>query len=503
MTFRQRLIALSAAAVATAVVLGSLATYAIVRADLRAGVDHQLRQVVATVLTTPPARNAGNASASSNSLRKVVLDRNNRAKLTALLGPGLYGYVTKLMAGSRASGGTGANLVLPTNRLQQPVGYGQLVSADGHVLDSTSGGSAVLPVSKRTLEVAGGLGRSFYADDTVAGLHVRVLTTSGFGGAIQAALPLDGVDHTLSQLELALAIVCLGGIVLAALLGVLVARSAVKPVSALTSTAERVSVTGDLSERIPTGPDDELGRLATSFNRMLAALEAGAEARRQLVADASHELRTPLASLLMNVELLAEDAGLVGDERERLLADVGQQIRELTVLVGDLVDLARQEPTSADASRVRLDELVHEAAARAARYAPDQRIEIDSQPCVVNGVDARLERAVNNLLDNAVKWNPPGRPIEVTVKDGNVSVRDHGPGIDPADLPYVFDRFYRAAAARGLPGAGLGLAIVRQVAEAHGGSVEAANAPGGGAVLQLRLPHERRLLTSYPVLEAH
>ena len=167
------------------------------------------------------------------------------------------------------------------------------------------------------------------------------------------------------------------------------------------------------------------------------------------------------------------------------------------------MDLARQEPTSAGAGQVRLDELVHEAVARAARYAPDQRIEIDSEPCVVNGVDARLERAVNNLLDNAVKWNPPGRPIEVTVKDGTVSVRDHGRGIDPADLPYVFDRFYRAAAARGLPGAGLGLAIVGQVAEAHGGSVEAANDPGGGAVLRLRLPAEPRLLTSYPVLEAH
>jgi two-component system sensor histidine kinase MprB len=505
MTFRQRLILLSAAAVATAVVLGSVATYAIVRADLRSGVDHQLRQLVATVLKTSSAPSAGNESSSmNNSLRQVVLDRKNRAKLNALLGPSLFSYVTKRLAAGPAPGSTGANLVLPTNRLEQPVGYGQFVSAAGRVIASTSGGSAgVLPISKRTLEVAAGLGNSFYADDTVAGLPVRVLTTPAFGGAIQAALPLDGVDHTLNQLEVALVLVCLGGIVLAALLGVLVARSAVKPVSALTRTAERVSVTGDLSERISAGRDDELGRLATSINRMLAALEAGAEARRQLVADVSHELRTPLASLLMNVELLAEDGGLVGGDRERLLADVSQQIRELTVLVGDLVDLARQEPTSAGASQVRLDELVHEAVARAARYAPDQRIEVDGEPCIVNGVDARLERAVNNLLDNAVKWSPAGRPIEVTVKDGTVSVRDHGPGIDPADLPYVFDRFYRAAAARGLPGAGLGLAIVRQIAEAHGGSVEAANAPGGGAVLQLRLPSEPRLLTSYPVLEAH
>jgi len=500
-TFRRRLIALSAAAVATAVVLGSVATYVVVRADLRSGVDHQLRGLVA-VLKASSAPDAGNNSPSLNdSLRHVVLDRSNRAKLTAVLGPTLFRYVTKLLTVSPASGGTSADLALPRNRLE---GYAQLVTPAGHVVRSTAGGSAaVLPVSKRTREVAAGLGKSFYADDTVAGLPVRVLTAPAFGGAIQAALSLDGVDHTLSELELVLVLMCLGGIVLAALLGVLVARTAVKPVSALTKTAERVSATGDLSERISAGRDDELGRLATSFNRMLAALEAGAEARRQLVADASHELRTPLASLLMNVELLAEDGVLVGGERERLLADVSQQIRELTVLVGDLVDLARQEPTSAGASEVRLDELVHEAVARAARYAPDQRIEIDSEPCVVIGVDARLERAVNNLLDNALKWNPPGRPIEVTVKHGTVSVRDHGPGIDPADLPYVFDRFYRAAAARGLPGAGLGLAIVRQVAEAHGGSVEAANAPDGGAVLQLRLPSEPRLLTSYPVLEAH
>jgi two-component system, OmpR family, sensor histidine kinase MprB len=505
MTFRRRLIALSAAAVATAVVLGSVATYVIVRADLRSNVDHQLRQLVAAVmLKSSSASSAGNQSSSLNGLKRVVLNRNNRAKLSALLGPTLYRYVTRLLAATPPSGAKGATLVLPRNVLKQAQGYAQFVSAGGQVSHSNGGASAgVLPVSDRMIEVADGRAKSFYSEAVVAGLHVRELTTPAFGGAIVAALSLDGVDHTLSQLELVLVLVCVGGIVLAALLGVLVARSAVKPVSALTSTAERVSVTGDLSERISAGEDDELGRLATSFNRMLAALEAGAEARRQLVADASHELRTPLASLLMNVELLAEDGGLVGGERERLLADVSQQIRELTVLVGDLVDLARQEPTSVGASQVRLDELVQEAVARAGRYAPDQRIEVDGEPSVVIGVDARLERAVNNLLDNAVKWNTPGRAIEVAVKDGTVSVRDHGPGIDPADLPHVFDRFYRAAAARGLPGAGLGLAIVRQVAEAHGGSVEAANAPGGGAVLRLHLPSDPRLLTSYPVLEAH
>jgi two-component system sensor histidine kinase MprB len=503
MSFRHRLIVLAAAAVATAVVLGSVATYVTVRADLRASVDHQLRQLVADIVLKRSASNAGNESKVVSGVTKVIQDKATRARLSALLGPTLLSEITNLLSGGAAPA-NGASLVLPHNRLEQPEGYAQFVSAGGRVLHSNNASNSgyLLPVSKQALDVANGLGKNFYSDATVSELHVRVLTTPAFGGAIQAALPLDGIDHTLSQLELVLVLVCVGGVLLAALLGVLVARAALRPVTALTSTAEKVSVTGDLSERIAAAGDDELGRLAASFNRMLAALEAGAEARRQLVADASHELRTPLASLLMNIELLAEDGPLAQSERDRLLADVTDQIRELTVLVGDLVDLARQEPTGANASEVRLDELVQEAVARAARYAPDQRIELDSDPCIVLGVAARLERAVNNLLDNAVKWNPPGRVIEVTVRDGSVSVRDRGPGIAPADLPHVFDRFYRAAGARGLPGAGLGLAIVRQVAEAHGGSVEAGNAPDGGAVLQLHLHPESRLLTSYPILEA-
>jgi two-component system sensor histidine kinase MprB len=504
-SFRHRLIALAAAAVAAAVVLGSVATYVIVRANLRADVDHRLRQLATATVVKRAAAPSGSESTVINGVSEELKNKATRAKLNAVLGPTLVSEIEKLLGGS-PSQGAAAKIVLPRNPLDQPLGYAQFVGAGGQVLHANAGSKAnedLLPVSIQTLAVANGHGKSFYSDATAVGLHVRVLTTPVSGGAIQAALPLSDVDHTLSELRLVLALVCLAGILLAVVLGVLVARTAVKPVSALTRTAERVSATGDLSERIDAGGDDELGRLATSFNRMLAALEAGAEARRQLVADASHELRTPLASLLMNIELLAEDGALDRGEREHLLTDVSEQIRELTVLVGDLVDLARQEPTSAHAIEVRLDELVQEAVARAARYAPDQRLELDSEPCAVLGVPARLERAVNNLLDNAIKWNPPGPAIEVRVNAGTVSVRDHGRGIASADLPHVFDRFYRAATARGLPGAGLGLAIVRQVAEAHGGSVEAANAPGGGAVLRLHLPAEPRLLTSYPVLEAH
>jgi two-component system sensor histidine kinase MprB len=185
--------------------------------------------------------------------------------------------------------------------------------------------------------------------------------------------------------------------------------------------------------------------------------------------------------------VLSSDA-LPAEDRRRLLQDVVAQLGELTVLVTDLVDLARGDEPALVPEHVRLDLLVEEAVERARRHAPDCVFFTELDPSLVEGVPARLDRAVSNLLDNAAKWSPPGGQIDVRVHDGEVSVRDHGPGIDEADLPYVFDRFYRATAARGLPGSGLGLAIVRQVAEAHGGTVTAEHAHGGGARLRLRLP---------------
>ena len=164
------------------------------------------------------------------------------------------------------------------------------------------------------------------------------------------------------------------------------------------------------------------------------------------------------------------------------------QLGELTVLVTDLVDLARGDEPALVAEDVRLDMLVADAVERARRHAPDKAFFAELDPSLVKGVPARLDRAVMNLLDNAAKWSPPGGQIEVHVRDGELSVRDHGPGIEEADLPYVFDRFYRAAEARGLPGSGLGLAIVRQVADSHGGTVTAERAQGGGARLRLKLP---------------
>jgi two-component system, OmpR family, sensor histidine kinase MprB len=382
-------------------------------------------------------------------------------------------------------------LVLPAPRLGGATGYVQLFQSNGQLLHSESQGS-LLPVTAATRAVAAGRRSAFFSDATVAGTPVRILTERApEGGVWQAALPLADMDSTLTHLKLVLALVCLGGIALAAALGLLVSRTALIPVRRLTGAAERVARTQDLGHRIQANEEDELGRLAASFNTMLAALERSRLAQRQLVSDASHELRTPLTSVQANLDALAMGDDLSPPERARILTAAQAQLHELTVLVGDLVDLSKTEVEEIEVEDVRLDLAAAGALQRARLHAPQCRMVLDAEPCLVRAAPARLDRAIANLLDNACKWNPTapvGDPVEVRVRAGALQVRDHGPGIDAKDLPRVFDRFYRAPGARGRPGSGLGLAIVRQVAEAHGGTVHATNDPAGGARLTLELP---------------
>ena len=224
---------------------------------------------------------------------------------------------------------------------------------------------------------------------------------------------------------------------------------------------------------------------------MLAALEDLTRAQRQLVADASHELRTPLTSLRTNIEVLASERELAPGERRKLLTDVVDQLGEMTTLIAELIELARGQQHPAEPEDVRLDLVAAGAVERARRDRPGVEFTLDAEASLVHGVPSTLERAIGNLLDNAAKWSPAGGTVELRVRDGEVTVRDHGPGIDEDDLPYVFDRFYRARAARGLPGSGLGLAIVKQVAETHGGTVVAERADGGGTLMRFRLNGSR------------
>jgi two-component system sensor histidine kinase MprB len=243
---------------------------------------------------------------------------------------------------------------------------------------------------------------------------------------------------------------------------------------------------------VATGLAALLGRrTADRFAAVLDRLERSQAAQRQLVADASHELRTPVTALRTNAEILLEEEGLGPAERRALLGDVVEQSEELTALVADLIELARGDQPTEEVQDVRLDQLVAEAVERARRHAPEITFTTTLEPVAVDAVPDRLGRAVNNLLDNAAKYSPEGGTVEVTVAGGELTVRDHGPGVPAAELPHIFDRFFRATNARGQPGSGLGLAIVRQVAERHGGSVRAAAAPGGGLAVILHLPGAR------------
>jgi two-component system, OmpR family, sensor histidine kinase MprB len=368
-----------------------------------------------------------------------------------------------------------------------PFGGGDLtviVHPDGSQSGFLAG---ALPVTDRVMSVVNGSADGYFTDIRVKKVALRELVAPRQGGgAVLSIQPLQPTQHALSRIRFWILLVGGIGIAAAAALAALVGTAALRPVRRLTAAAERVAATGNLSERVEGEGSDELGRLAARFNAMLVALEESVGRQRRLVADASHELRTPLTSVRTNVDLLREGK-LPPDEQQRALAEASVELDALTTLLSDLVELARGEERKLRIEEVQLDELVGGAVDRAKARAPQITFLSSLSPTLVRADPLLLERAVSNLLDNAVKWSPDGGPVEVTVRNGEVVVADHGPGIAEADIPRVFDRFYRAAAARAKPGAGLGLAIVREAAEAHGGraSVEST---AGGARFKLTLP---------------
>ncbi|UQA93040.1 HAMP domain-containing sensor histidine kinase [Streptomyces halobius] len=360
-----------------------------------------------------------------------------------------------------------------------------------------------LPVTDATRQVATGRHTAYYSKLTVAGHPVRMFTTRlpGKDEALQVALRADTVERGVRQAALALSAVGGAGVLLAAGLGYWVSRTGLAPVARLTATAERIAATRDARHRIelPRGSaahEDEITRLAATFNTMLGELEQSVTAQRRLVADASHELRTPLTALRTNAELLARADRLTDAQRDRAAGALARQLREVTTLVNDLIELARDEEPQALVEQVRPAALLEHAVGAAREHWPEitftARIDQAAAGTTVPGVPARLVRLLSNLLDNAAKFSPPGGPVEteLALVAGRLelTVRDHGPGVADADLPHVFDRFYRAQAARALPGSGLGLAMARQIARAHHADLTAEQAAGGGALFRLRVP---------------
>jgi two-component system, OmpR family, sensor histidine kinase MprB len=455
-TLRRRLTLLAAISVAVAIVAAAVASYVAVRTELRDQVDDSLHGATARFASIAP--------------------------------PSGLPTLQQLETGPAPPAGTIAAPALGGDDV-----FVQLISPSGSAERPPEGPG--IPVSEADRQIAEtGQGENL-TDATINGEHMRVLTApAGDRGAVQIGRSLSGVDDVLANLRVILVIVCLAGIGAAALIARLLAQRMLAPVHDLTETADHVAATDDLSRRIEVDRSDEIGRLATRFNAMLDAIEGSQEAltqsltaQSQLVADASHELRTPIASLRTDVESLIQHPELADDERARRLDAVSDRIDELTALVNDVIELARGDQPAGALEDVRLDEVVAESVERLERLAPGRPVEASLERSVVEGRPDRIARAVNNLLDNADKYSPAGRPIEVRVVGGEVIVRDHGGGLSDDELAHAFDRFWRGAGSRETAGSGLGLAIVRQVAEAHGGVASVANANGGGAEFRLRL----------------
>ncbi len=322
---------------------------------------------------------------------------------------------------------------------------------------------------------------------SIDGDNLRMLTSALPSGTVQLARSLAEVDNSLEGLASVLRLAAVVGVALAGVVGFLVARGAARPIAQLAEAAEHVAETQELAARIEVDRNDEVGRLAQSFNSMLAALEGSREQQRRLVHDAGHELRTPLTAIRTNVELLGKMEHLPADDRAQMIEDIDSEIQELTSLVGELVDLAADAPTEQVVfAAFDLGDLV-DGVVDKYRRRTGRTINVASDHSIVMGEESQLERAISNLIDNADKWSPDASHIDVFVASGRVSVVDQGPGIDPADRPHIFERFYRAISDRSTPGSGLGLSIVAKAADDHGGAVFVGDS-ATGAIVGFEIP---------------
>jgi two-component system sensor histidine kinase MprB len=436
MSLRRRMSLVCAITVAVAICLASVIAYIAVRAELRSQVDDVLRER-ANGITAMVSQNPEIATARA-AIAKALLKGDESALPEGTPAP------PPMVA---ALGG--------------PDFFFQLIPPDGNPTgppgDVAVAAPLNLPVDSEAARIAAqGQGQTI-EDAELNGTHLRVLTAGlGDQGAVRIGSSLEGTDDVLARLRVILFLVVMGGIAVAALL------------------ARRVA--------------DRFNATLDALARSRAELADSVKAQRQLVADASHELRTPVASLRTDIEVLRDDPALDDEERTAMLGDVDDRVEELGALITDVIELARGDGVEEGVDEVRLDLVTQESVERARRHFPDRAFLVHAEPSVVEARPDRLARAINNLLDNAAKFSPGGTPVEVDVREGGVTVRDHGPGVPPGERDEIFDRFHRGRGSRATPGSGLGLAIVRQVAESHGGEVSVGDAPGGGAMFRLRLP---------------
>jgi two-component system sensor histidine kinase MprB len=369
-----------------------------------------------------------------------------------------------------------------------------------------SGGNDPLPATSAVLAVASGKRGAYFATVTVNGIPQRELVTPvprgltvegsngpvplAYGGALQLTTPVQEVERQINLLRIGIILAAIAGIVVAAGIGWMVARTAIRPLDELAESVEDVSTVLESGSRLDPGSNDELGRLRRAFNHLLDAVDTSRTAQQQLVLDASHELRTPLTSLRTNIEIIDRISELPVHDREMIQRDMLSEIEELTNLVGGLTELVRGDQPPLAAEAFWLDTIVQQSVDAATPYSRTREITINAlvtKSCVYGHSDG-ITKAISNLISNAIKWGPVGSDVWVTCESGVVTVRDEGPGVSPEDVPHIFDRFYRSRAARSLPGSGLGLAIVAQAVDGDGGKVTVSNPESGGAEFAITLP---------------
>jgi len=389
--------------------------------------------------------------------------------------------------------------------LADPDALTQILSANGIVTSSIHGQPA-LPVDAYDVTLAKSGGRSRFRNATIAHTPYRILTVAlPHGGAAQIARSIKSDNDLLATLDSWLLLIAFAGTLVAASLAWIIARRTVRPIEQLTEAAAYVAQTQDLANQIPIERRDEIGRLASSFNTMLVALQNMVEAlttsreqQQRLVIDASHELRTPLTAVRTNIEVLARSHAISDADRAELLAETEGELKELSDLVSELVELATDTRAAEPVEHVDLAELTQDVVARYQRRS-NRLITLElREPTEVDARPNMIDRAISNLIDNAVKFSPADTPIDVVVDRNRIQVRDRGPGINPNEQQRVFDRFYRADSARTQPGSGLGLAIVKEIATLHDGTITLTERLGGGTDATLELPNHTQTISPQP-----
>ena len=465
-SFRGRVSVLVGVAVGIAVALTATVSYFAVSRQLQQQANNTLERGISQVPSSVRV-NTFTGAVDENLLVNLQVSTGDQVQVLVNTPSGIQVYSVQTQ---RTPAG-------PVAQLAQA----RIFPIDANVKAAFTGGPSVKPVAERVTAVGG--------HD-----HYLVATVGVVPGslAVEVGFQVTGLQRTLAFLRFMLVLVAIGGVALAAALGWAVGRASMGPVEELTLAAEHVAETQDLTATIDDSSNDELGRLARSFNAMLNALSNSRSQQAQLVSDAGHELRTPLTSLRTNIEVLMRAKNLSGPDRDELLSDIDAQLQELTNLVGDLVDLAREdERQQPEPEPVELHRVVARAVERAQRRAMSVAFDVSLEEGYVRAQPALLERAVMNVLDNAAKWSPRGGRVSVTLRASDawhLVVQDQGPGIDPGDLPHIFERFYRAQTARSMPGSGLGLAIVKGVVSTHGGRIDVGAADGGGTRVEIVLP---------------